>query len=116
MKSKLHTVALPIQKAFILICEKCGKKLDETANEKDGENPSKLLQKFFKEKIKSDLGKDQARAILGSCQNICPNGQIAISVLPVNGEPARAFIVDAPEPTPDDHEIAQLWNEFKKIL
>jgi hypothetical protein len=111
MKNKLEPVESAVEKGFFLICEKCGKKLEKTSDE----NPSRHLQKFLKDKIKDELGKDQARAIMGSCQNICPSGKIVVSVLPVENSKTKAqsFLIDAPETSSD---FESLWTELKKTI
>lgn len=60
--------------SLILICEKCGKKKVQA----DQENPSSLIQKKIKVKIREELAPGTARAILTSCMNICPANAITI--------------------------------------
>lgn len=62
-------------KTLILICEKCGKKLIEEGQD----NPSLVIQKNLKSRIKQELPLGMARAITTSCMNICPSGAITIA-------------------------------------
>jgi predicted metal-binding protein len=66
----------PVSNALILICEKCGAKLVGEGTE----NPSRLLQKALKEKIRADERKGEIRAVVSSCMDICPESKIAIGI------------------------------------
>jgi predicted metal-binding protein len=74
--SRWTEVPAPVSQAMILICEKCGKKLSSD-NE---ENPSRSLQQSLKEKIKENGDKGVLRALLTSCMDICPKGEIAVGI------------------------------------
>jgi predicted metal-binding protein len=81
MAPKITSVKPPVTQALILICEKCGKKLS-----KSDENPSRTLQGALKEKIKSDGNKGVLRAVITSCMDVCPDGQIAIAISKADGD------------------------------
>ncbi|WP_032113139.1 hypothetical protein [Candidatus Paracaedibacter symbiosus] len=71
---KTFTKTAPPVETLLLICEKCGKKQIQA----DQENPSSLLQKSLKLKIRESLKPGTARVITTSCMNICPIDAIAI--------------------------------------
>lgn len=76
----LEPVPPPVRQALVLICEKCGKKLQ------DGDaNPSKELQSALKSHLKDALGKRQARPLLTSCFDLCPDRKIAVALVPLAG-------------------------------
>lgn len=77
---KLTSVPSPVSQALILICEKCGKKLAPN----DEENPSKTIQLALKEHIKSAGKKGVLRAVVSSCMDICPKGEIAVGIINVS--------------------------------
>lgn len=69
----LEKTSAPV-KTLLLICEKCGKK--QIAEGQD--NPSSLLQKNIKSRIKQELPVGTARAITTSCLSICPSNAITV--------------------------------------
>jgi predicted metal-binding protein len=73
MHSKLKKTEAPVRESLILICEKCGKKLSDS-----DENPARNLQQRLKEEIKQTFGKGVVRAVLTTCMDICPLGEIAV--------------------------------------
>ncbi len=73
----------PIDQAWILICEKCGKKL--TPDNPEG-NPSRALQQTLKEKIFTRFGKGKVRALVTTCMDICPSGEVAVGILRAQGK------------------------------
>jgi hypothetical protein len=90
---RLEPVRPPVRQALILICEKCGKKIQG----KDNENPSKDLQGQLKERLKAEFGKGYARPILTSCFDLCPKGKIALAVTklaPKEAQGSQFFEVD----------------------
>lgn len=72
--TSLEKTSAPVE-TLILICEKCGKKL--TQDEQN--NPSSVIQKNLKSRIKQELPPRTARAIITSCMNICPSGAITVA-------------------------------------
>jgi predicted metal-binding protein len=74
--SKFTFIDSPVSDAVILICDKCGKKLESDFDE----NPSRRLQKEIKSEIKSTIGKERVRAVLTSCLDVCPKNEIAIGI------------------------------------
>ena len=107
MKSTLKKVDSPVEKSLILVCEKCGKKLEN----KPDENPARIIQKALKEKVKSEFGKNEIRPVVSSCMNVCPDGQIAIGILGVDSKNAQFFTVENPKSSDD---FDQLWSDLKK--
>jgi hypothetical protein len=93
---KLNPVVPPVSEALILICEKCGKKLARDSEE----NPSRALQSELKGKIKALDGKGKLRAVVTSCMDICPEGEIAIGISPSEsrGGKDRFFTVKEGDP------------------
>lgn len=95
--SELKPASPPAEEALILICEKCGKKLG-----KSDENPAREIQGALKEKIKECGLKGKYRAVVTSCMDVCPYGEIAIGISTPKGE--DQFLTAAGEP----EEIAGL--------
>jgi predicted metal-binding protein len=82
---ELSPVASPVTEALILVCEKCGKKLVPEGEE----NPSKRLQLALKQRIFQTGRKGRLRAVVSSCLDVCPVGEITVAVLAA-GEAAEA--------------------------
>ncbi len=82
-------VPAPDYTSFILICEKCGAKL----------NPNKdlaqELKKELKNKIKSLPNLTGFRPMVSSCMDICPDNEMSISVMPLDGKTPEFFTVGA---------------------
>lgn len=72
----LTRVDSPVSEALILICEKCGKKLSKDSDE----NPSRVLQGALKERIREEGLKGHVRAVVTTCMDVCPDGEIAIGI------------------------------------
>ena len=106
----MKSVPRPVD-ALILICEKCGSKL---ALPESNENPSRILQKAFKELAKKEHqaqpGGARVRPVVTSCLSICPDGEIALGVIHL-GKEDRFFTTVRPE-TPD--EVEALWRQLGK--
>lgn len=93
--STMKPTDAPISSALIAICEKCGRKI--SGRDDDG-NVSRQVQKAIKAEI-ADLGrKSEFRAVVSSCLHVCPEGTVAVAVLPLNGRGARFFEVDVSDP------------------
>lgn len=73
---KINDAEAPVSQALILICEKCGKKLASDSEQ----NPSRDLQAALKEEIKATGAKGVLRAVVTSCMDICPNGEITVAI------------------------------------
>lgn len=81
-------VPSPVSEALILVCEKCGKKLVGEGED----NPSKTLQLALKDRIKEQGKKGVLRAVVTSCMDVCPKGEIAVGILRMeDGAKAREF-------------------------
>ena len=87
----------PVSNALILVCEKCGKKLDSDSDK----NPSRRLVSRLKKMAKKTLGRGEVRALATSCMDVCPDGAISIAVVSLRreGNHTRFYTV-----TPDDIE------------
>lgn len=72
----LKDVQPPVEK-LLLICRKCGTKLQLDENS----NPSELIQLKLKKKIKENLPKGTARTLLTTCMDICPEKAIALGYI-----------------------------------
>ncbi len=79
----------PFVKAGLWICEKCGKKLGGEDNIAVG------FQKQMKKETSLEMGK-QVRVMVTSCLNVCPEGKIAMAIIPVNGSGPAEFLVADP--------------------
>lgn len=60
---------------LILICEKCGSKLQN----KSDENPSLVLKKWLKKKLVSESLWGKNRVVTTSCLDVCPEGKVTVS-------------------------------------
>lgn len=86
----------PVEDALILICRKCGEKLQER---KKDENPSRELQHSLKSAIKSLYGKHRVRAVLTDCMDLCPKKAIAIAHVDLKNGPGEFFLLPEEELT-----------------
>ena len=83
----LEKIFAPVE-TLILICEKCGKKLVQ----EEQNNPSSVIQKNLKSRIKQELPLGAARAITTSCMNICPSGAITVAkIAPLQANTTAQF-------------------------
>jgi predicted metal-binding protein len=71
----IQTMAAPVERAMVFICEKCGKRAGESAKHASYKLASKL-----KRDMKHEFGKREVRIVLTSCMNACPDDAIAISL------------------------------------
>ena len=83
----VRTMAAPVNRAMVFICEKCGKRAGGDAKHSSYELASKL-----KRLLKHELGKGETRIVLTSCMDACPKDGIAVSVQPVNPSVAPLFL------------------------
>lgn len=69
-------VTSPVSQALILVCEKCGKKIAPSPDQ----NPAKDLQALLKQTIRDTDGKGKLRALITSCMDVCPDGEITVGI------------------------------------
>jgi predicted metal-binding protein len=69
--------------AVVMICEKCGKSLDDLKLKEDG-NASENLKKYLKGQMKELGHGKRIRVINSSCLDICQKNKVAISYNPVD--------------------------------
>jgi predicted metal-binding protein len=74
----MHVVDSPVTTGLILVCEKCGKRLEKDHDE----NPSRKLVSRLKKSSRDLFGKGEVRAVLTSCLDICPENRISVVVIP----------------------------------
>jgi predicted metal-binding protein len=77
----MHSIDPPVSNALILVCEKCGKRLDSDSDE----NPSRRLVSRLKKLAKKRLGKGEVRALVTSCMDVCPDDQVTVAVVTLHG-------------------------------
>jgi hypothetical protein len=82
-------VDAPVDIALVLVCEKCGKHLGP-----DGKNASPHLASKLKRCFKRRLERGQARAILTSCMDVCPEDRVTVVVVPSHRGPAQYCEMD----------------------
>lgn len=80
----------PVEEALILICRKCGEKLQDR---KKDENPARELQHALKSAIKAEYGKRRVRAVLTDCMDLCPKNAITIAHVDLQKGPGEFFIL-----------------------
>ena len=98
-KMKIEAIPAPVSHALIMICDKCGRKLESD----DEKNPSRLMQKQLKHEMKEKFGKGYARAVTTSCLDVCPKNQIAVGIADLNStsQPVQFFLVEGQDPAAD---------------
>jgi predicted metal-binding protein len=77
----MHSIDPPVSNALILVCEKCGKRLDSDSDE----NPSRQLVSRLKKLAKKRLGKGAVRALVTSCMDVCPEDRVTVAVVTLHG-------------------------------
>jgi predicted metal-binding protein len=77
----MHSIDPPVSNALILVCEKCGKRLDSDSDE----NPSRQLVSRLKKLAKKRLGKGEVRALATSCMDVCPDDRVCVAVVTFRG-------------------------------
>lgn len=80
----------PVEEALILICKKCGEKLQDR---KKDENPARELQHALKSAIKSEFGKHRLRAVLTDCMDLCPKSGVTVAYVDLKSGPGEFFIL-----------------------
>jgi predicted metal-binding protein len=95
----MQSIEAPVSNALILVCEKCGKRLDSDFDE----NPSRRLISRLKKQAKKRFGRGEVRAVLTSCMDICPDDRVSVALVAFRGAASntRFFAVklDDPEET-----------------
>lgn len=114
---KTTPVPSPIQEELILICEKCGKKLQgaaqgQTQGQSGAENPSVALQQALKSKCIEAYGKNVIRPVLTGCLAVCPQGQITMARMKTETEGAIEFYTVTPPQ--DQSDLEEAWDWIKK--
>ena len=88
----VQSMASPVQRAMVFVCEKCGKRIGG-----DAKHASYKLASKFKRLAKHELGKGEVRIALSSCMDACPEERIAIAVHSVKPGTASIFLEADPE-------------------
>jgi predicted metal-binding protein len=73
----------PWSDAVLMICEKCGKSLDDLKLEESG-NASENLKKYLKGQMKDHGLNKNIRIVNSSCLDVCIKNAVAISYNPVD--------------------------------
>lgn len=81
---------------LILICEKCGHKIDPKLN------PTPELKDWLKKRLVSSGHWGPARVVVTSCLDICPEKEIAIAW--ISDRKDRAFEIQTIDPKKVDRE------------
>src|ERR1700761_275530 len=77
----MQSIEPPVSRALILVCEKCGKRLDSDADK----NPSRKLVSQLKKAAKRQFGKGEGRALATSCMDICPKDLVSVAITTLQG-------------------------------
>jgi predicted metal-binding protein len=83
----IQTMAAPVDRAMVFICEKCGKRAGG-----DAKHASYKLASKLKRRIKHEFAKGEIRIVLTSCMDACPEDGISITVQPVMPGIAPMFL------------------------
>jgi predicted metal-binding protein len=104
----MQAIDPPVSNALILVCEKCGKRLDSDRDK----NPSRQLVSRLKKLAKKRFGKGAVRAIATSCMDICPDDRISVAFIEFRGTTSntRFFAVSGDDP---DETGEQILREIK---
>jgi predicted metal-binding protein len=85
----MHFVDAPVSTSLILVCDKCGKRMQSDLDE----NPSRQLVSRLKKMSRELFQKGEIRAALTSCLNICPQDRLSIAIVPTeNSGSAPRFL------------------------
>ncbi len=105
----MHTIDPPVSNALILVCEKCGKRLDSDADK----NPSRQLVSRLKKAAKKRFGRGEVRAVATSCMDICPDGKVSVALITFRGagSDTRFFAVNVDDPEETSQRILRELNE-----
>ena len=80
----MQSIEPPVSKALVLVCEKCGKRLDSEADE----NPSRKLVSRLKKTAKKLFDRGEIRAVATSCMDICPEDRVSVAITTLQGPSA----------------------------
>lgn len=81
----MRTIDPPVSTGLILVCEKCGKRLQGDSDK----NPSRKLASRLKKMSREVFDKHEVRVATTSCLDICPDGRVSVAIVPV-GRPTQA--------------------------
>lgn len=90
---------------LILICEKCGTKLERPGNG----NPSRELKDWLKKQLLAKSLWGPNRVVTSSCLDICPEGKVAIAF--VSDRPEFPTIAEIVEPSMDRARVLEMTLE-----
>ena len=91
----LKSALPPEPDTFVMICEKCGLKINPGANP----NLSRQLQSDLKRKIRASFPNKEIKALIVSCMDVCPENEVTVSIMTFKGDPTKAeFFTVTPEP------------------
>jgi hypothetical protein len=89
----MHPVDPPVSTGLILVCDKCGKRLEADLDK----NPSRELVSRLKKGSKALFGKGEIRAALTTCLDICPEERISVAIVPTGaGSTATKYFTVRP--------------------
>ncbi len=81
----MRTIDPPVSTGLILVCEKCGKRMQGDGDK----NPSRKLASRLKKMSRELFDKREVRVALTSCLDICPPNRVSVAIVPV-GRPTQA--------------------------
>jgi predicted metal-binding protein len=73
----LRPVDAAVNRAVVLICEKCGKRAA-----RGDKNPSYRLASKLKKAAKQELDKGAVKSVLTSCLDVCPDDAVMVVIVP----------------------------------
>ncbi len=77
---------------LVLVCDKCGKKIADSAG---GPNPTGELKDWLKKELITRSLWGTSRVVVSSCLDICPENQVAVAYLSDRADfPAYAETID----------------------
>lgn len=89
---------------LVLVCEKCGKKLESSNPAGVSGNPSHTLKDWLKKQLLSKTLWGKTRVVVTTCLDICPEGKVAV-----------AFTSDRPD-LETTAEVIDPYAEKERIL
>ena len=101
----------PVSVALILVCEKCGRRLDPDAEK----NPSRRLLGRVKKAAKQVFPKGSVRPVMTSCMDICPEARISVAIAPVKGAATRFFTVKGKDPEVDSAAVIETLRTLQTV-
>jgi predicted metal-binding protein len=79
MDRRMQPIEPPVSNALVLVCEKCGKRLDTESDK----NPSRRLVSRLKKMAKKSFDRGEIRAVATSCMDLCPEGEVSVAIVSV---------------------------------